>query len=104
MNHNYYGRLAELVGEATIAINNYNGEKAITLPTGERALDNDDSLIIIGTPNGEPIIRDKREQKIREVYMQEGKEYPEEHCTDVFLGDSWDEGEICSYADQLLGI
>lgn len=102
MNNNYYGQLAEIANKALMAINNYDGEKAVTLATGEKALDLDDAWMIIG--GDEPIVRDKREQRIRETYMKEGGEYPEEHSTDFFVLDTWSYDDICSYADILLGL
>lgn len=102
MNNNYYGQLAAVANAAAMAINSYEGKKAVTLPTGEKAIDNDDAWIIIG--EDEPIVRDKREQRIRETYKNEGKEYPEEESTDYFLLDKWEYEEICTYADELLGL
>lgn len=102
MNNNYYGQLAAVANAAIIAINNYEGDKVVTLPTGEKALDLDDAWMIIG--GDEPIVRDKREQRIREVYMKEGGEYPEEKSTDFFVLDSWSYDDICTYADELLGL
>lgn len=102
MNNNYYGQLAAVANAAAMAINSYEGKKAVTLPTGEKAIDNDDAWIIIG--EDEPIVRDKREQRIRETYKNEGKEYPEEESTDYFLLDKWEYEEICTYADEVLGL
>ena len=102
MNNNYYGQLAAVANAAAMAINSYEGKKAVTLPTGEKAINNDDAWIIIG--EDEPIVRDKREQRIRETYKNEGKEYPEEESTDYFLLDKWEYEEICTYADELLGL
>ena len=94
--------MAEVANDAAIAINSYDGDKAVTLPTGEKAIDNDDAYIII---NGdEPIIRDKREQRVRETYMNEGKEYPDTESHEEFMLDAWTYEDICVFADELLGI
>ena len=98
----YTSRLAGVAVDATIAINLYDGEKAITLPTGERAIDNDDAYIIIG--GQEPIIRDKREQRVRETYLSEGREYPDTESHEEFMLDAWSCKEICGYADDLLNL
>ena len=104
-NYNFYGKLNNVARDALNAIQNYEGDKAITLATGEKAIDNDDAYIIIGDAEiGEPYIRDKREQRIRETYMKEGKEFPDERNSDVYLYDQWTYDDICSYADCLLGI
>jgi len=101
-NHNYYGQLAEVANSAAMAINSYDGEKVVTLATGEKAIDNDDAWMII--QGDEPIIRDKREQRIREAYKNEGSEYPEEKSSDYFILDKWSYEDICTYADELYGI
>ncbi len=44
-------------------INNYSGSRLVTLGTGEKAIDNDDSYIVI-TPEG-PKLRDKRSDNDR---------------------------------------
>ena len=98
----YTSRLAEVANSAIIDINNYKGKKAVTLPTGEKAIDNDDAWLIIG--GAEPIIRDKREQRIRETYKKEGREYPERESSDYFILDKWEYEEICAYADKLFGL
>lgn len=98
----YTSRLAGVAVDATIAINLYDGEKAITLPTGEKAIDNDDAYIIIG--GQEPIIRDKREQRVRETYLSEGREYPDTESHEEFMLDAWSCEEICGYADDLLNL
>jgi hypothetical protein len=98
----YTSRLAGAACDAAIAINLYDGEKAITLPTGEKAIDNDDAYIIIG--GQEPIIRDKREQRVRETYLSEGREYPDTESHEEFMLDAWSCEEICGYADDLLNL
>lgn len=95
-------KLSEIANDAAIAINTYDGEKAITLPTGEKAIDNDDAYIIIG--GQEPIIRDKREQRVRETYLSEGREYPDTESHEEFMLDAWSCEEICGYADDLLNL
>ena len=97
MNNNYYGQLANVANSAAMAINGYTGEKSIILPTGERAIDNDDAWLIIG--GDEPILRDKREQRLREKGLLK-----EEDSTDFFILDKWDYEDICTYADCLLGL
>jgi hypothetical protein len=97
--------MSDVAHEALDYIQNYDGEKAITLPTGEKAIDNDDAYVIIGDEEvGEPYLRDKREQRIREVYKKEGKEFPDEANSDVYLLDAWDYFPVCEFADKLLGI
>lgn len=98
----YTSRLAGVACDAAIAINLYDGEKAITLPTGEKAIDNDDAYIIIG--GQEPIIRDKREQRVRETYLSEGREYPDTESHEEFMLDAWSCEEICGYADDLFDL
>lgn len=95
-------KLSEVANDAAIAINIYDGEKAITLPTGEKAIDNDDAYIIIG--GQEPIIRDKREQRVRETYLSEGREYPDTESHEEFMLDAWSYEEICGYADDLFDL
>lgn len=92
-------KINELVAEAIKEINNYNGSKVVTLKTGEKAIDNDDAWIIIG--GDEPIIRDKRDQRIRETYLKEGEEYPETMSPDNYLIDDWDYETIFEFADRL---
>ena len=92
-------KLSEVANDAVIAINIYDGEKVITLPTGEKAIDNDDAYIIIG--GDEPIIRDKREQRVRETYLSEGREYPDTESHEEFMLDAWTYEQICGYADDL---
>ena len=100
MKQTFYSRLAEVANDAALTIDSYNGRKAITLPTGEKAIDNDDAYIIIGA--GEPIIRDKREQRVRETYMSEGKEYPDTESHEEYMLDAWDYDAICDFADGLV--
>ena len=100
--HSYTSRLAEVANSAIIDINNYEGKKAVMLPTGEKAIDNDDAWLIIG--GAEPILRDKREQRIREAYKHEGKEYPEIESSDYFILDKWEYEEICAFADKLFDL
>jgi hypothetical protein len=95
----FYNRFATLVKDACAAINNYHGEKVVNLATGEKAINNDDAWIILG--GDEPIIRDKREQRIRETYAKEGKKYPENQSSDKLLLDSFDYDELCVFADNL---
>ena len=95
-------KLSEVANDAAIAINTYDGEKAITLSTGEKAIDNDDAYIIIG--GQEPIIRDKREQRVRETYLSEGREYPDTESHEEFMLDAWTYEQICGYADDLYGL
>ena len=102
MNHNFFGQLAEVANDAAIAISTYKGKKVKTLATGEKAIDNDDAWIIIG--GDEPIIRDKREQRIRETYLKEGGMYDERESSDESILDAWDYDDICIFADELLGI
>lgn len=92
-------KLDELVAEAVKIINNYKGNKVVTLKTDEKAIDNDDAWIIIGGDG--PIIRDKRDQRIREAYLKEGGEYPETMSSDSHILDDWDYETILEFADKL---
>lgn len=98
---NFTSQLADVVFLALRAINDYDGEKAVTLPTGEKAIDNDDAWIIINRED-EPICRDKREQRVRETYAKEGREYDDGNSTDCYLLDNWTYEDICDFADRLL--
>ena len=92
MNKSFTKRHTDLRTEALAAINTYNGPKARTLPTGEKAIDMDDSWLVIG--NGNPFLRNKRDQRLHEA----GKEPCWE---DQPIAESWSCGEICRLADNL---
>ena len=103
MNHNYIGQLEQVAESAAMAINNYDGDKVVILPSGEKAIDNDDAWILIGREEG-AVVRDKREQRIRDTYRKEGLEYPEHESSDEVIINDWDYETICGFADILLGI
>lgn len=100
--YNFSAQLSEVANLAIGAIYGYDGEDVVTLPTGERAIDNDDAWIIIGGDD-DVIVRDKREQRVREAYAKEGKEYDESESSDYYMDDKWSYEEICEFADNLLG-
>lgn len=56
-------RYDTLIGKALKTINAYTGPRAVILPTNERAIDFDDSWLIIGTT--EPFLRNKKDQTRR---------------------------------------
>lgn len=49
---NFITSFSALLAQAVRAINRYTGPKAVTLATGEMAIDFDDSWLIIGRPSG----------------------------------------------------
>lgn len=85
MNNNFYGRLALVAEDAVTAICEYDGEKIITLPTGEKAIDHGNEWLVI-TNDG---------------VMVRSKELP---GLDEDILDLWDYERICSFADELLSI
>lgn len=91
---------ASLRKAALEAINNYKGPKAIHLKTGETAIDNDDAWILVGGEDG-PMLRDKREQTVRERYLDEGSPYPEERSSDSPFDKGMALEDLCSFADKL---
>ncbi len=96
-------KLETLKNEAVDFINNYRGPETVTLPTGETALDNDDAWIIIGGDT--PIVRDKRDQRIREKYFNKKKPYPENSSfatpEDIEMQEEWDTDSIFELADRI---
>ena len=100
--YTFIEKLNKVRSEAIDYIQNYTGSKSIILPTGERAIDNDDAWIIIGDEEvGEPYLRDKREQRLREKYKAEGIEFSEELSSDVYMLDNMENEELCMFADEL---
>lgn len=100
--YTFLDKLNKVRSEAIDYIRNYTGNKSVILPTGERAIDNDDAWIIIGDEEvGEPYIRDKREQRLREKYKAKGIEFSEELSSDVYMLDNMDNEGLCMFADKL---
>ena len=95
MKRKYQNKLAKLAKEALDSIFNYNGIKVINLPTGERAIDFDDSYIIIKSIGyTEPVFRWKKEQWSLNNGKKEKAEY------DARLSELPID-EICKIADNL---
>lgn len=93
MKKNFTQRLASLSGEALRAINSTN-VGTLVLATGEKAVDNDDAWLIIGRPDGVPVLRNKKEQRRIEVGLKPG------YFPDVPLSGRSVE-DICELADRL---
>lgn len=74
----YSAALERLKREALKVINDYRGPRAVTLPTGDLAIDNDDAWLLIGRGDGIPVLRDKRDQRLIEKGMDPGEadDYP----------------------------
>ena len=96
---NYLCKLTNLRVEVLEYINNYNGPKAVTLKTGEKAIDNDDAWIIIGREEKLPLLRHKKEQRNLEAGGKPGEVFEDKQLdlgmdvTSLFiLADklSWD--------------
>lgn len=85
-------RRKTLRADALKAIDTYDGPKAVTLATGEKALDMDDAWLLIG--KGCPTLRHKKDQRA----IEKGREPSWE---DVPLGDNWGTGALCDLADKL---
>lgn len=101
MSFNY--RLCKLLAEALEAINKYDGSgyvEVLSLKDGSKALDYDDSYIIINNDD-EPYIRDKRSQR-----LYDGGSWTEEQLRDddSYLLNSFEYEDICDLADRLYGI
>lgn len=92
----FSARRKALLDEALSFINDYDGLKAIKLPTGETALDFDDSYLILHQSDGIPMLRHKREQHSREKGHEPGAVFEDVHIT-----KSHDSEFICMYADEL---
>jgi len=85
-------RREALRADALKTIDTYNGKKAVTLPTGVRAIDMDDAWLLIGT--GAPALRHKRDQRAIEKGLEPSWE-------DVPIGEKWSTGDLCELADRL---
>lgn len=96
INPEFTARRKALLDEALGFINDYDGLKAIQLPTGETALDFDDSYLILRQSDGIPVLRHKREQHSREKGREPGAVFE-----DVPITKSQDSEFICRYADEL---
>ena len=92
MEKTFTQRRKELREEALKAIDSYDGPKAVTLATGDKALDWDDAWLIIG--NGDPVIRHKKSQRA----IEKGRE---PSWQDIRLGVGWDTISLCELADKL---
>lgn len=96
INPEFSARRKALLNEALGFINDYDGLKVIKLPTGETALDFDDSYLILRQSDGIPVLRHKREQHSREKGNEPGAVFE-----DVPITKSQDFEFICMYADEL---
>lgn len=96
LNPEFNARREALLNEALAFINDYDGPKAIQLPTGETALDFDDSYLILRQSDGVPMLRHKREQHSREKGHEPGAVFGDWPIT-----KSQDSVFICLYADKL---
>jgi len=85
--------LSGLKADALKTINDYSGEKAVHLPTGEEAVDMDDSWLLVGQKDGTPKMRNKKAQRQIEKGL-------EPSWDDLDLSNSETE-EICRLADSL---
>lgn len=86
----FVAKLANVAWDANLSIMQYKGKRLKTLPTGEKAIDNDDAWIIIAgheDTDDEPVLRDKRAKDNR---------------NDVYLYEEWDYMTICEFADSLM--
>lgn len=92
----FTARRKALLNEALGFINDYDGLKSIQLPTGETALDFDDSFLILRQGDGIPVLRHKREQHSREKGHEPGAVFE-----DVPFTKNQDSEFICRYADEL---
>lgn len=94
-------RLSKLVAEALEVINNYDGSgyvKVLSLKDGSKALDYDDSYIIIN--DDEPYIRDKRNQRLYDNGSWTEEQLRDE---DIYL-ENFEYEDIFDLADRLYGI
>lgn len=104
MRQSFTRRLGTLLRDAVAAINAYDGPLSVTLATGERAVDNDDAwLILQDDPAASPLVRDKREQRIRERCAREGIAFTAAESTDYAISERWPVEDVCAYADRLTG-
>ena len=92
--NSFEGCLQEAVKAALKTINEHNVH--IILPTGDRAIDNDDAWILIGQDDGEPVLRNKKEQRRLEAGLAPG------YYEDKKLSEAFEHLEICKLADRLL--
>lgn len=97
--YNFIKKVQQLRREILTTMNNYNGQ-TVKLPTGETAADFDDAWLLLRRPDGVPVLRDKREQKIRNIYLQEGGAYPEKDSTDKAV-DYLSTDELVDFATKL---
>jgi len=79
-------------------VNAPRGKKTVTLSTGEKALDADDAWLVIGRSDGQPIIRDKRDQRI---YDRLPTEMKPSGFNDTQLLSSWETGDIIRLLNSL---
>lgn len=86
-----------LLKQALNAINNYNGDKTVTLATGEKAINFDDAWLILRCPKG-PALRDKRDQRLLEKKMRDPKVIKEDDHPIVYV---FEPAEIFDLADRL---
>jgi len=102
---NFVTSFSALLAQAVRAINRYSGPKAVTLATGEMAIDFDDSWLIIGRPSGGrrlgiPVLRNKRDQRGLERAGAEGKPY-QPSWEDEIITKAFEPYEIFRLANSL---
>lgn len=94
----FMSRREAVIKEALSYINDYRGSKVVTLTTGEAALDFDDAWVLIHRPDGMPMVRDKRDQRL----FERGNLHPNEITDlDVPLPNNISEQRVCDEADKL---
>lgn len=92
----YSSRLKAVVDDALKAIDTYSGPKAVTLATGEKALDMDDAWLLIG--KGKPVLRNKKDQHL--IEHGEAQNWEDE----PFGGSDYSFPlDVCAFADRLYG-
>ena len=89
----FEGCLKALLSEALQSINKHPIN--ITLPTGDRAIDFDDAWLLIDRPDGEPVLRNKKEQRLIEASEKPGT------YEDTKFSKVNDPEDICRLADKL---
>ena len=89
----FSGSLKELLSQALQSINKHPVH--IVLPTGDRAIDFDDAWLLIDRPDGEPVLRNKKEQRLIEAGEKPGT------YEDTKFSKVNDPEDICRLADKL---
>lgn len=93
--YTFQQRYNALLAAALGTIDKYKGKLSGVLSSGQRYIDNDDALILIG--NGNPMLRDKRDQRlVNDGYKKE------KNCDDEPLSKAFEPTQIISLADRLV--